>query len=291
MRSLLLLSVIPISLNLAAQYGSFDASAMKAAKTQPTLVVLDGGSTPYDQAITNAVKGDWKFTGEYDFITAGDLAMQPMAPDRTYLMKVHKSDPAKHDGVFLSLVQGWKQKKGEALEQKNNAFSNIPPQQELAFILMDPKTLSERNAMGMITLYVKHLQDYAGLVANGKITDRTTADRIYSGRNRHIRDTQLLLGKEHLDQTITGLETVTGVYPAGVEIVPVSQLINAIEEQDRTMTVSDVVVTGEYKTKHCFKRIFNAGTGELMYLKDEPALHGKKEGFMDEDLKTVARSR
>ena len=56
--------------------------------------------------------------------------------------------------------------------------------------------------------------------------------------------------------------------------------------------VSDAVITiGDHKNKHCFKRVFNAGTGELMYLRDDAAIFGKKEGFIEEDLKAISRAR
>jgi DUF971 family protein len=142
-----------------------------------------------------------------------------------------------------------------------------------------------------VTLYVKHLQDYLRQVESGKITDKTTADRLYSTRNRHIRDMQLWLGQEHLDKTLPDAAKVKEVYASTAHIKPVKQLLEAVEKQDREVVVTDVVITGDYKTKHSFKRLFNAGTGELMYLRDEQALHGKKEGFLDEDLKTVDRAR
>jgi hypothetical protein len=50
-------------------------------------------------------------------------------------------------------------------------------------------------------------------------------------------------------------------------------------------------MTGEYKTKWCFRRVFNASTGELMYLRDEAALFGKKEGFITDDLRILEQSR
>ncbi len=57
------------------------------------------------------------------------------------------------------------------------------------------------------------------------------------------------------------------------------------------LAIADVVLTGEDKTKWCFKRIFNANTGELMYLRDDAALFGKKEGFITEDLRMLEQSR
>ena len=67
--------------------------------------------------------------------------------------------------------------------------------------------------------------------------------------------------------------------------------MEAIEKQDNKITVTDVVITGDYKNKHTFKRIFNAGTGELMFQRDDQSLFGKKEGFLDEDFKTIERAR
>jgi hypothetical protein len=291
MRHLLCLPGLFLSIGLFSQYGTFDAAAVKSAKALTTVVVLDDGDSPYNKAIMNAVKADWKFTGGYDFVKVGDLGSQPVSADKLYLLKTSKVDPVKFEGTFLTLVQGWKQKKGEGLQQKDNAFTNIPADKELAFILIDAKGMNENNTAQMVTLYAKHMQDYLKHVENGKITDKTTADRLYSSRTRLIRDGQLWIGKEHLDKTVPDLTKVQEFYKSKVEIKPVTELMGAIEKQDREIAITDVVITGDYKTKHCFKRIFNAGTGELLYHKDEPALHGKKEGFMDEDLKSIERAR
>jgi hypothetical protein len=189
------------------------------------------------------------------------------------------------------VVQGWKPKKGEVLEQSDNAFTSIPAERELAFIQIDPKAINEKNMNAMLTLYVKHLQDYLGLVEGGKVKDKATADRIYAGRNRLVRDTELWMAQEHLDKSIPDAAKLKESYTAKCQVMSLNQLTSAVEKQDRTLTVSDVILTGENKNKHCFKRIFNAGTGELMYLRDDAAIFGKKEGFIDEDLKTIERAR
>lgn len=292
MRNLITSLLCTTPLLLAAQYGSFDANAVKAARNATTVVVLDGGGTPYDRAIMDAVKADWKFTKEHEFITMADLAMQPISPDRIYLMKVSRVDPVKFEGTFLMLVQGWKPKKGETLTAKENAFTSIPPTQELASLLIDDKGMNARNTTAMVGLYVRHLQDYLGLVAAGKITDRATADRTYAGRNRSIREGQLVIAQEHLDKSIPDVAKAKEVYTSPVQVVSLPQLMAAVEKQDRTVVVSDVVMTvGDPKNKHCFKRAFNAGTGELMYLRDDQAIFGKKEGFIEDDLKTLERAR
>lgn len=291
MRSFLLLLSLPLTFSLLAQYGTFDASAVKNAKAHTTVVVLDDGDTPYNRALMNAIKADWKFSGDHEFVKISDMAMQPIAADKTYLLKTSKVDPVKFEGTFLTLVQGWKPKKGETLENKANAFTNIPVERELAFIMIDDKGMNDKNTAVLLHVYTKHLQDYLQLVEAGKITDKTTADRIYAGRNRLIRETDLWFGQEHLDKTMPDAVKVKEVYTSPIQIKPVAQLLEAVEKQDNAVTITDVVITGEHKNKHTFKRIFNAGSGELMYQKDDQAIYGKKEGFLDEDLKTIERAR
>ena len=98
MRSLFLILSTFATLLCHAQYGSFDAKTVQAAKANATLVVLDAGDSPYNRTIVNAMKANWKFSGSFDVITVNDLATQPIAADKNYLIKTLMSDPDKHTG-------------------------------------------------------------------------------------------------------------------------------------------------------------------------------------------------
>lgn len=293
MRSILFTGSILIAFATSAQYGTFDKKAIATAKTGSTVLVLDAGDSPYNRAIMDAMKAHWKFTGGYDVMTVNDMAMQPLDPAKTYVLKTWKVDPDKFGANFLTLVQGWKQKKGEALQMQGNAFTNIPVAQELAFIMIDPDRMAADNTSVLVNVYVKNIQDYLKQVEAGKFMDKSTADRFYAARNRLVRDNhELWLAKEDMDKSIPDVATVKTSYAKGtVQLVARNQVASAVEAQNKEVCVSDVVMTGEYKTRHCFKRVFNAGTGELMYLADDAALYGKKEGFIEEDLLTLERSR
>ncbi|MBP7516042.1 MAG: hypothetical protein KA791_15955 [Flavobacteriales bacterium] len=286
--------LVPVALAIAtsgsAQYGSFSTAALKTASANTTLVVLDGSNTGYNAAMTNAIKADWKFTSGVDFINTNDLATQPIDPTKNYVMKITRVDKEKHAATFIALVAGWKQKKGEELVVENNAVTNIPPAQELASIMVDPKVINETGT-AMIGIYVKHLQDYIKQVQAGKITDKATADRLYAGRNRLIKDMSLWLAQNHMDKTIPDLNKVKETYTHNAELVDLAKCLTVAESGESGVALSDVVLTGEYKTKWCFKRIFNANTGELMYLRDDAALYEKKEGFIAEDLRMLEQSR
>jgi hypothetical protein len=272
-----------------AQYGTFDPKAVTTAKAATTVVVLDDANTSYNQALTSAIKADWKFTKAFDFINTADLATQPIDPTKLYLMKIKRSDAEKHDAVFLALIQGWKQKKGDVLDVADGAVVNIPATQELASLMIDAKAVSSTNS-AMLPLYVKHLQDFLKNVESGKIKDKATADRLYAGRNRSIKDMDLWIAKEHMDKTMPDAAKAKETYTKGLQVMDLAQLM-AAAVKGNAVAISDVVMTGDYKTKWCFKRIFNASTGELMYLRDDAALFGKKEGFITEDLRMLEQSR
>lgn len=292
MRILPTLLASSLLLSVHAQYGTFDANAVKAAKGQALVVVLDAGDSPYNRTITDAVKAHWKFNSEMDFITVNDLATQPLSPDRVYLLKTMRNDPQKFTGTFLTLAQGWKQKKGEALEVNDNAVVNLPNSQDLAYIQIDPIVMAESNTVGFIHAYVKHLQDYLKQVSSGKITDRATADRLYQSRQRLMRDnSELWIGQEHLDKSLPDAAAVKAHYTKATQVSQVAELAGMAAEGRSGVAITDVVLTGDHKTKHCFKRVFSASTGELMYVRDDAAVFGKKEGFLEEDLKTIERAR
>ena len=276
---------------LHAQYGTFDAGAVKAAKATRTLVVLDAGDSPYNRRMIESVKSNWNFTSEPEFVTVAELASRPISPDHTYLLKTRKTDPVKFEATFLTLVQGWKPKKGETLTQADNAFTSIPSEHELAFIQIDPNAINELGLAQLLDVYLKHLQNYLSLVEGGKVTDKTTADRIYASRNRAVRDTELWMAREHLDKSLPDASKVKEFYTAPCQVMALSQLASALEKGSKGITISDVVMTGDNRNKHCFKRVFNVGNGELMYLRDDASIFGKKEGFLDEDLKAIERAR
>ena len=156
MRNTLILAAVAFASAANAQYGTFDKQAVAAAKGTITVIVQDDGNTPYDRELLNAVKANWKLTTAPEFgTTVTDLSRTPLDPTKTYLMKLRKSDPEKHDAVFLALVQGWKMKKGETLKVEDNAVMNVPSlvfcatslPSTLALQLSVPSEVAPRTAM------------------------------------------------------------------------------------------------------------------------------------------------
>ncbi len=290
MRHHLLLPALLIAASLQAQYGTFDPKAVNAAKATSTIVFLDNGDSPYNRAVMDAVKAHWTLTKEPSFRPIADLATMPADPTKTYLIKTQRTDAEKHTATFLTLVQGWKPKKGDVFDVADNSLRNMPPGQELASIMVDPVAVSG-DGSAMLHIYVKNLQDYLKQVEAGKIKDKATADRLYGSRNRLVKDMDLWVARPQLDKSLADVAGIKQTYTRKLQLMDHGQQMAAAAKGEAGVALADAVITGEYKTKWCFRRVFNAKTGELMYLRDEAALHDKKLGFISEDFRILEQSR
>jgi hypothetical protein len=273
-----------------AQFGTYDKDLAGSVAEKPLVVVLENNNSSYNAALKSAVEKFWT-NGTYSFTTLGDVGASGYLPTNNYLAHTVYTDPKTFEMNHLSVIAGWKMKKGDRVETEGSALAGIPAEQVIAGILFDPERINDGGGF-MMDIYVKHLQDYAQQVKSGKIVDHTTASRLYESRTRHIKDGDLLVMEAHKDKTFPEtMEEVKEIFPSKYEIVDNTALQSAVEAPDRSTYVTDVVLTGEYKTKHCFKRVFNTATGELVFLHDEQSLYGKKEGFLLDDFKSIARSR
>jgi len=106
-----------------------------------------------------------------------------------------------------------------------------------------------------------------------------------------VKEKELWVATGHMDKTVPDVATARETYTHSVEVVPFEQILEAVAAGKSGVAFSDVVITGADKTQWCFKRVFDAGTGELLYLRDDAALHGKKLGFIGEDLRIIEQSR
>lgn len=271
-----------------AQYGTFSKEVITEFQNLPLSVVLDNGQTEYNDYIQMVMKDFWTMN-KVDFISMSDFKALQYDEDRAFLIKIKKADAKKHEATFLTIVRGWKDKKGQEAVTYANSMKYAPWATEVASIMLDPKKMEQDAEGPKLWLYVKSMVDYINQVNEGKIIDKATADRLYASRTRLLHDMQLVLAANDLDANVR--ENYGEFYTHAVQVVGDDQVMGAIEGEDRKLAIVDVVFTGEYKTRHCFKTIFNARTGEIMYLKDDQSLHGKKAGLFDEDLKSLERAR
>ena len=89
-------------------------------------------------------------------------------------------------------------------------------------------------------------------------------------------------------QQVSGGTTTVGASGNGVGATGV--VLTTISG-DLSFTDLDIFASAGAGLRTVSTGVFNAGTGELMYLSDDAAIFGKKEGFIEEDLKALERAR
>ena len=285
--SFLLFFFIPI-ISLA-QYGTFSKDVVDEFKKSPLSVVLDNGQSEYNDYIHLVMEDAWKLN-KVDFISMADFKMAQFETERSFLVKVKKSTEQKQAATFLTILRGWKKKSGEATTY-GNSIKNVDFATEVASIMLDPDKMEQDQEGPKLWLYTKSIANFIELVGDGKITDKTTADKMYSKRTRNLHEMQLVMTKADLDASVREPKQFEEFYTKAYQIVGEEQEMGAIESEDKNLAVVDVVFTGEHKTRHCYKTIYSVRTGEIMYMNNDASLYGKKQGLIEEDLKNLERAR
>ncbi len=272
-----------------AQYGTFSKDVVDDFKTTTLSVVLDNGNTEYNEYIKMVMEQSWKMN-KVDFISMADFKIAQIDPKRSFLVKVRRATDQKHEATFLTIFRGWKKKKGEAT-MYGNSIKNVAFATEVTSIMIDSDKLEKDLEGPKLWLYLKSMANYIELVGDGKVIDKTTIDKIYSSRTRNLHEMQLVMTEADLDTSVRDPKKLEEFYTKAYQIVGDDQEMGAIESEDGNLAIVDVIFTGEYKTRHCFKTIYNVRTGEIMYKSDDASLYGKKQGLIDEDLKKLERAR
>ena len=272
-----------------AQYGTFSKDVVDDFKKTTLSVVLDNGQTEYNEYIQMVMAQAWKMN-KVDFISMSDFKAAQIDTERSFLVKVRKATDQKHEATYLTILRGWKKKNGEA-STYGNSIKNVDFATEVASIMMDPGKMEKDLEGPKLWLYMKSMANYIELVGDGKVRDKATADKIYSTRTRHLHEMELVMTEADLDASVREAKKFEEFYTKAYQIIGDDQIWGAIESEDKNLAVVDVVYTGEYKTRHCFKTIYNVRTGEVMYKSDDASLHGKKQGLIEDDLKSLERAR
>ena len=285
---LLLLFIAPLIMH--AQYGSFSKEVIATFKTNGLSVVLDNGKTEYNDYIRQVMEKSWN-TNKVDFISMEDFKLAQYETERSFLVKIKKSDAQKHEATFLTIVNGWKKKKGNEASVYGTSVKNVPVDHEVAYLMINADKMEQNQEGPKLWLYIKCLTSYIESAEQGIITDKATADRLYSSRTRQIHEMELVLTENDLDANVRSKEKVEEFYTKPYHLMKQEDIWTAIESEDGNLAIVDVIFTGEYKNRHCFKTIYNARTGEILYMSDDASLHGKKQGLIEDDLKRLERAR
>ena len=231
------------------------------------------GSESYKVEVKNAVEQYWKHSA-FEFID--ETAYETYKADPAYsFILMTDGEVNGYPTRFFTLAMGNKKKSEQPLILKQ--------------LIVDGDKINSDGAP-MVHLYVQNIQRYINGVSEGKITDRTFSDRWISDQTYRIIEMPLLVKESDLDVTVKDAEKQKEYYKGTLEVVSQERIKTAILENE-AVAVVDVILTGDRRNMYCYKRVYDASTGEMLYRSDTESLYGKKQVLIDSDLKSISRAR
>lgn len=237
------------------QYGSFDPQAVEAARNSNTIVLLDPAESEFNQEMRAAVSRSWSFTRNTEFLTITDLASMPVDPSRTYLSKTAHNNADGSTTYRLAFVQGWRHAQGSKLGLQELALTNVPPEQELAYMDIAPDQLQGPGATA-VHLYIKQLQHHLERVAKGLLNSMADADAFYAERHADVGSLELWIGRDRSENDASTLPPKTS-----------EELQQAARDALAGVAIGELLYQQGGMAPRTTLRVFHARTGELLYLR------------------------
>lgn len=250
-------------------YGKDLPETLKETK----LAVVMSGSESYQAELKQAVENYWKLS-EFEFIDQQAFENYKSNSDYSFLY-VQMGEVNGYPTDFFTLALGNKKKSEQPLILKE--------------LIVDKKKINGEGSP-MVRLYVQHIQRYIKAVEEGTITDETFSGRWVSNETYRLKEMPLIVREKDFDSTLDTEEKRTTFFRGELVTSDQERINNAIIDEEEAGVV-DVILTGERRNMYCYKRIYNAATGELLYSSDTESLYGKKQGLIQDDMKTIATAR
>lgn len=237
------------------------------------LAVVMSGSETYQVELKQAVENNWKLS-EFEFIDEQTFENYKSNPDYSFLY-VQMGELNGYPTDFFTLALGNKKKSEQPLILKE--------------LVVDKQKINGDGAP-MVRLYVQHIQLYVKAVEEGTIADGTFSGRWVSNETYRLKEIPLIAREKDFDTTLDDTEKRTTFFKGELIVADQERINNAILDEEDAGVV-DVILTGERRNMHCYKRIYHAATGELLYSSDTESLYGKKQGLLSDDMKAIATAR
>lgn len=238
-----------------------------------TLAAVMSGSETYKASLKQALENNWKYSA-VEFIDESTFEQYKSDPAYSFLyLTLGEANGLPTD--FFTLAIGNKKKGDQPLIVKQ--------------LIVDKEKISTDGAP-MVELYVKNIQQYVKAVESGDITDRTFSERFISKGTYRVKDMPILVREKDFDTTLDTPEKRSEYFKGEIEIADQNRINDAVLEEDNAAVV-DIILTGDRRDMYSYKRIYDAATGALLYRTDTEALHGKKQGLIEADMKSLAKAR
>jgi hypothetical protein len=229
--------------------------------------------------VREAVKSFWTIT-PYEFITIAEFNKRRTDPGYSFIVLTQTNfEKDKTGGLFnfVNLIEG---KKVKSLGE-NPEICAVP----LSFAGEDDIEYGYK--LGVILAF---MQKHARLISEDPSLTGRKYLKYYNVNAPEVIKKTILVKEEDLAPEINTEEAIRAIYPFPVKIVSEKEIQKAIAEKTPgTLILHKVGPVGENKSGYCFKMLIGVDDSQMYYYNQHITNSRKSNGFLEEDLRRLAR--
>ncbi|MGD0581817.1 MAG: hypothetical protein ABR974_02595 [Bacteroidales bacterium] len=274
----LILAMVSFALKAQAPFPSKDE--IKQFMASKTCIVLeDDPFSSFNAYVKDAVKSFWSIT-PYEFISITEFNKRRIDPAYSFIVLTQTNYEKDKTGGLFNFVNLLEGKKVKELGD-NPEICAVP----LSFAGVDDIEYGYK--LGIILAF---MQKHARMISEDPSLTGRRYLKYYNVNAPDVIKKTILVKVEDLAPDINSIEAIKAIYPFPVKIVSEEEIQKAIAEKTpNTLILHKVGPVGENKSGYCFKMLIGVDDAQMYYYNQHMSDSKTPNGFLESDLKRLAR--
>jgi hypothetical protein len=273
-KCIFVLSLVLISIYVAANPPLATKQQIGMFKNSKTCVVMDGGMSFYNTPIRDAVQKYWKST-EYEFIDQVEFEKRKTNPKYSFLVMMdgaYDKDPGGVSYNYMSLVLG-------------DGSGNLTKMPEFCSVPISYSGDNEADYEYIIPIVVKFMQIHVKNLEKDRLPISINGLKYYN-KTGFIQKV-LLLNKEKISSAIDSPEKINAVIPNKTKLLSPEDLQKEIiANTANTLIHFHVGPSQDAGAGRCFEMLFDTD-GNLYYYNFRKITNDNPDGFNLNDINNI----
>jgi hypothetical protein len=251
----------------------------KFLKTK-TLVVMDQNPlNTYDSEIMEAMENEWTLT-EFEAIKYDEFEQKRKDPQYSFLKLTNvtfEKDELNAVYKFLNLSLG------------GNYFS-INQMPDIVSVPVAYNNVDEDSYNYKLGILVRFIQNHIKLIYEHPELISANIFKHYNDNKGDVKTKTLYLIADELEPSINSRARISKIYPYSFSLVTREDIKDAITNRDNNVVfLHKVGPEGTRLKARCYKILIGAGDANFYYFDYHMINDKKPDGFLEEDLKKIAK--
>jgi hypothetical protein len=269
-----------IGLILNGQAPFPDKEEIKQFMESKTCVVLEENQmSVYNAYIKDAVKKFWTIT-PYEFIEVKDFNVRRLNPEYSFIVLTQTSYERDKSGTlynYINLLQG-----------KSGSKLNEMP--EICAIPLSAASDDDIEYGYKLGAILNFMQKHARMISEDPSLTGRKYLKYYNNNIPLAAGKTILVKQEDLSPAINTIEKIRAIYKNKIEIVPESEIVNAIETKaPNTLILHKVGPVGNDDTGYCFVMLIGTDDSDMYYYNQHLINKSNPNGLLPSDLKRLSK--